>query len=277
LEFGIHMEKHKIDYKGLEGLYDAAREGSGGICRTECALLEESISASFSMFFSLEGKEKLDDRRQYLLALFYRNCVYLSASYRLVREGMLDPAGNNMRTVFETIIWQYAYLTDDGVYSNYREMAALDGEKLGLIKGGKWSNTKERALENLRRKYSFQKMLKALYSKEHYERLFYSQYWAFCQKSHSSIFGINHNTPTMGMGTTLDSSAGELRGNLSAALYLSAENITCFLNCFSQLLPQERIDGALATLNGINRSIPPSLSLAPDTKALPFQLKFREV
>jgi hypothetical protein len=271
------MDKRNIDYKGLEGLYGAAREGSGGICKNECALLEESISASFSMFFGLEGKEKLDGRSQYLLALFYRNCIYLSASYRLMREGMLDPAGNNLRTVFETIIWQYAYLTDDDIYSNYREMAALDDEKLRLIKDGNWSNTKERALENLRRKYSFQKMMKALYSKGHYEKFFYSQYWAFCQKSHSSIFGINHNTPTMGMGTTLDASAGELRGNLSAALYLCAENLICFLNCFSQQLSQERIDSALAMINKINRSIPPSLSLAPDTRALPFQLTFREV
>ncbi|MFH0885442.1 MAG: hypothetical protein V1861_07070 [Candidatus Micrarchaeota archaeon] len=271
------MAKRKINYESLEGLYSAARNGSGSLCKAECLLLEESIAASFAMFFSLEGKEKLDERRQYLLALFYRNCVYLSASYRLIREGMLDPAGNNMRTVFETIIWQYAYLTDDDIYSNYREMAAVDDEKLRLIKGGKWSNTKERALENLRRKYSFQKMMKSLYSKEHYEKFFYSQYWAFCQKSHSSIFGINHNTPTMGMGTTMDASAGELRGNLSAALYLCAENLICFLNSFSQLLPQERIDSTLAMINRINQSIPPSLSLAPDTKALPFLLTFREV
>lgn len=270
------MDNGIPDYQGLEGLYGRMRKASLSAFPAESMLLEESLAGSFRLFLELKGRGGLDDKSQYLLALFYRNCVYLSAAYRLLREGMLDPAGNNMRTVFETIIWQYAYLTDGDIYSNYLEMAALDGDKLTLIKAGKWSNTKERALENLRRKYSFQKVMKALYSKERYEKFFYSQYWAFCQKSHSSTFGINHNTPTMGMGTTLDSGTGELKGNLLAALYLCAENMTCFLNCFSSLLPQGRIDRALALINRINRGIPPSLGLAPDTKELPFLVKFRE-
>ncbi len=211
------MAEMNQDHGAIAALNEKVYSESARRYPAECSLIEEAVSASFSLYGSLSHDAKLDSRGQDLLAFFYRNCIYLSASYQLIRRGLLDPAGNNMRTVFETIIWQYAYLTDDGIYANYREMSALDGEKLMLIKSGKWSNTRERALENLRRKYSFQKMLKALYSKEHYERLFYSQYWAFCQKSHSSIFGINHNTPTMGMGTTLDSSVGELHGNLSAA------------------------------------------------------------
>jgi len=245
----------------------------------DCALLEEAIAASFSIYGSFSRKATLDGRGQDLLALFYRNCVYLSASYQLIRRGMLDPAGNNMRTVFETIIWQYAYLTDDAIYANFREMDNLDADKLKLIKGGKWSNTKERALENLRRKYSFQKTMKQLYSKERYEKFFYSQYWAFCQKSHSSIFGINHNTPNMDGGKTFEKAgdAEEVHGNIMAALYLCAENLICFLNCFPDALPQEGIDLALAITNRINRAIPPSYGLAPDTKTLPFILRFREV
>jgi hypothetical protein len=266
------------DDGGLGRSYSEMLERSASLFAKEAALLEGGIAYSLSLYSALARTRGLDARMQDLLALFYRNCVYLSASYRLIRAGLLDPAGNNMRTVFETIIWQYAYLTDGEVYENFREMGAMDGEKLRLIKEGKWSNTKERALENLRRKYSFQKMLKKLYSKERYEGLFYGQYWAFCQKSHSSIFGINHNTPNMAGLTTLDSPGGEaeMRGSLSALLYLCAENLMCALNCFSAPLGQEKTGETLKALAGINRAIPASPGLAPDTRAMEFTLRFRE-
>ncbi len=262
----------------LEDLYNSVHERSGKEFGRECSLIEEGVSASYSMYLEIARQGKLDERRQYLLAFFYRNCVYLSAAYKLVRSGMLDPAGNNLRTVYETIIWQYAYLTDDGVYSNFREMIESDGQKLELIKQGRWSNTKERALENLRRKYSFQKMMKRLYTKERYEKFFYSQYWAFCQKSHSSIFGINHNTPNMDGGRTFDNAgdAEEARGYLTATLYLCAENMVCLLNCFPSSLTQERIKDAMSLANRINRAIPPAYGLAPEGKELPFVLRFRE-
>jgi hypothetical protein len=266
-------------FSGIIGQNDAVFSESARRFPAECALMEEIIGASFSLYRSLSRDAGLGGRSQDLLAFFYRNCVYLSASYQLIRRGLLDPAANNMRTVFETIIWQYAYLTDDAIYANFREMGTMDGDKLKLIKAGKWSNTKERALENLRRKYSFQKMVKQLYSKGHYEKLFYSQYWAFCQKSHSSTFGINHNTPNMAGGMTFGNPADsdEVRGNLAAALYLSCENLVCFLNCFSGRLPQARIDEALGMANRINQAIPPSPGLAPDTKTLPFVIRLREV
>lgn len=265
---------------GMEALQSRMIERSAGLFGAERSLADGAISSSFSLYHSLARVvPKGDGRAQDLLALFYRNCIYLSASYQLTIRGLLDPAGNNMRTVFETVIWQYAYLTDDAIYANFREMGRMDEEKLMLIKQGKWSNTKERALENLRRKYSFQKMLKLLYTKERYELLFYSQYWAFCQKSHSSIFGINHNTPNMGGGTTLDSPGGEeeMRGHMSALLFLCAENLTCALNCFGEGIRQERIDEALGAVNRTNRAIPPSPGLAPDTKELPFSVRLREL
>ncbi|MCI0503447.1 hypothetical protein L0Y65_01925 [Candidatus Micrarchaeota archaeon] len=267
-------------YRDIDGQNEGVAAESAKRFPSECALMEEAVAASLSLFGTISRNAAgLDARRQDLLAFFYRNSIYLSASYHLIRRGLLDPAGNNMRTVFETILWQYAYLTDDGIYANYREMARMDGDKLKLLKDGKWSNTKERALENLRRKYSFQKMMKELYSKESYEKLFYSQYWAFCQKSHSSTFGINHNTPNMEGGMTFgrEGDAEEVRGNLRAALYLCAENLICFLNCFAGILGQETIDETLAVANRINRLIPPSPGLAPDTKKLPFVLRFREV
>jgi hypothetical protein len=265
-------------FGAIKARHERVQEKTGKDFAPECALMEEAISDSVSLYLRVARGRGLDERRQYLLAFFYRNCIYLSASYQLIRSGLLDPAGNNLRTVFETILWQYAYLTDEGIYANFREIAALEGEKLRLIKQGGWSNTKERSLENLRRKYSFQKMMKRLYPKERYEKFFYSQYWAFCQKSHSSIFGINHNTPNMEGGSTFDKTgdAGEVRGNLASALYLAAENITCFLNCFSTLLGQEEIDGALSLANRINLGIPPSPGLAPDVNGLPFVLRYRE-
>ncbi len=248
----------------------------------ECQLAEDAIHASFSAFGALSRSSGtgggLDSRKQDLLAFFYRNCVYLLSSYQLARRGLLDPAGNNLRTVFETVVWQYAYLTDDEVYANFAGMSAMDGEKLRLIKSGAWSNTKERALENMRRKYSFQKMMKRLYSKERYERFFYSQYWALCQKSHSSVYGINHNTPNMHGGKTFDSpgDSEEARGMLYAILYLCAENLTCFLNCFHGRMNQGEIDSALGQINRINRRIPPALGLAPDTRKMEFSERFRE-
>jgi len=241
--------------------------------------MEESLAFSFSLFGALAPSGKLDALQKDLLALFYRNCIYLDASYRLIRNGLLDPAGNNMRTVFETIIWQYAYLTEKDIYGNFREMKMMDEKKLASLKAGSWSNTKERALENMRRKYSFQKMLKRLYGKEHYERLFHSQYWAFCQKSHSSLFGINHNTPNMSGARTTSTPPGveEMRGNLSASMYLCAENLLLFLNCFSQAMGGEQVGRALESLGRINRSLPPSPSLAPEGRNLPFTLRLRAV
>ena len=266
-----------MECEDIEHLYKKVHEASGTLFEKECGLIEEALAFSFASYTELAKTAKLDERKKYLLAFFYRNCVYLSATYHLARKGMLDPAGNNMRTVFETIIWQYAYLSDDAIYGNFKEIDALEGEKLKSIKEKKWSNTKERALENLRRKFSFQKMMKTLYSKEVFEKFFFNQYWAFCQKSHSSIFGLNYNTPTMDCGTTLDRGQDELKGNLSALLYLLSENLICFLNCFSKSMAQEKIDQMLALTNKINKNIVPALSLAPDTKKLEFVIRFKEI
>lgn len=271
-------------YGRIVDLYENVLSASGMMFHPECVLIEEALASSFSVYSTIAKTAgtpdaKLDERHRYMLVFFYRNCIYLSAAYQLVRRGMLDPAGNNMRTVFETIIWQYAYLTDDNIYENFRQISAIEGEKLALIRIKKWSNTKERTLENLRRKYSFQKVLKKLYPKEHYERFFYSQYWAFCQKSHSSIVGINYNTPNLEGTATLAIENGpeELKGNLITILYLCAENLTCLLNCFHGSMDAKVIDALLALVNRINRSIPLTLSLAPDTKKLEFTMRFREV
>lgn len=270
------------DYKDLERAYDRVTESSAKAFAAECSLAEESIAFSFNAYYELvkNSKKNLDARSQSLAALFYRNCVYLSAAYRLIRDGLLDPAGNNMRTVFETTVWQYAYLCDGDMYANFKEVSDLEEQKLASLPKKSWSNTKERELENLRRKYSFQKAMKALYSKETYEKFFFSQYWMLCQKSHSSMFGVNYNTPTMEGRTTMDKAPEgpeELRANLTALLYLAAENLLCFMNCFPDKLSKEKTDSILAFTNRINRSIPPSLSLAPDTKELAFTARFRKV
>ncbi|MFH0737225.1 MAG: hypothetical protein V1827_01250 [Candidatus Micrarchaeota archaeon] len=265
-----------IDQKLLSSLYGRVFEESGRLYPGETALAEEAIASSFRAYVSLIPRAAKDPRQSHLLSLFYRNCVYLSASYQLIRRGMLDPAGNNMRTVFESVVWQYAYLTDDGIYRDVMALEELERLKLGAVKSRSWSNTKERELENLRRKHSFQKMMKTLYSKDAYEGFFFNQYWALCQKSHTSIFGANLNTPTMEMGTTLDKHPEEIRGNLSALLYLCAENLICFLNCFWKAMPQKDIDEALSLTNRINKNIPPARTLAPDTKILEFVLRFKD-
>lgn len=267
------------DYAALERLYARVHAQSGRMFAEECRLIEGAASFSFSSYFALAAGAKLDGKSQHLAALFYRNCIYLSAAYQMARRGMPDPAGNNMRTVFETIIWQYAYLCDDAIYANFREISGLEEEKFRLLAGGKWSNTKERALENLRRKYSFQKAMKALYSKEVSGKFFSNPYWVLCQKAHSSIFGANYNTPNMEGTTTMEKRPEELRGTLRALLYLWAENLTCFLNCFAGQLPAGRADEVLAFTNEINRKIPPALGLVPDTRQerLKFTLRFREL
>ncbi len=266
-------------FSHMERQHDSLKAQVSALFHKEAGHIESALSFSRLLFQRLSSSGKLDLKQKDLLALFYRNCVYLDASYMLIRAGLPDPAANNMRTVFETIIWQYAYLTDDGIYANFRKMNEMDSQKLGMIKTGAWSNTKERALENLRRKYSFQKMLKGLYGKGHYERIFQNQYWAFCQKSHSSLFGINHNTPNLEGGTTLEVPGGaeELRGTLSAALYLCAENLLLFLNCFHPAMGQEDAGRTLKALERINRALPPSPSLAPEGRGLPFTLRLREV
>jgi hypothetical protein len=267
------------EYEPLEQSYKKVADASAKTFPNECELTEEAIAFSFAAYFDFikNSKTKIDERSESLAALFYRNCVYLSASYRLIRDGMLDPAGNNMRTVFETIVWQYAYLCDTEMYANFRDLSSLEEQKLSLLPKKSWSNTKERELENMRRKYSFQKAMKKLYTKETYEQFFFSQYWMLCQKSHSSMFGINYNTPTMEGKTTMDKGPEELRANLSALIYLSAENLLCFLNCFSEKLSKDKTDPIIAFTNRINRSIPPSLSLAPDTVELAFTTRFRKL
>ncbi|MEW6748286.1 MAG: DUF5677 domain-containing protein [Candidatus Micrarchaeota archaeon] len=265
------------DYASLKGLHEKVFAESGNLFQKECSLAEEAISSSFSAYSALAPEAAKDKRLSHLLALFYRNTVYLSAAYNLIRRGMLDPAGNNMRTVFETIIWQYAYLTDEQTFKDSMALESLEEQKLALVKTKGWSNTKERSLQNLRRKHSFQKAMKKMYSKEAYERSFFNQYWALCQKSHTSIFGASLNTPTMEMGTTLEKAPGEIKGNMSALLYLCSENLICFLNCFWNLMDQDGIDAALELVNRINESIPPAHTLAPDTKELEFRLRFKEV
>ncbi|MFN7990625.1 MAG: hypothetical protein U0R44_00550 [Candidatus Micrarchaeia archaeon] len=266
----------EMDYDELRGRYEHVYVQSGRLFENECRSIEAALEASFSCYFSLR-KDRMDERAQFLAAFFYRNCVYLSATYHMIRNGMLDPAGNNMRTVFETIIWLYAYHSDDGIYANFRQLNDLDAEKFRLIKSGGWSHTKERKLENLRRKYSFQKTMKKLYSKEAFEKLFFNQYWVLCQKSHSSIFGVNHNTPNMEGTTTLEKRPDEMKDNLTATAYLAVENITSLLNCLSGHLPQERIDRLLDVINRVNRTIPPAPGLAPDTLELEFTVRFRKV
>ncbi len=267
----------ELDYDALRERYEHVHVQSGRLYDKDCRTIERALGVSFSLYFRLAREKALSQKEQYLAAFFYRNCVYLSATYGMVREGMLDPAGNNMRTVFETIIWVYAYLTDEGIYSNFAQISALETEKFRLMKSGGWSHTKERELENLRRKYNFRKMMKGMYSKEVFERFFFNQYWVLCQKSHSSIFGVNHNTPNMEGTTSLEKRPEEVRDNLKAAAYLCAENLICFLNCFHARLPQAEIDAAMAEINSVNAVIPPAIGLAPDTRKMEFTLRFREV
>ncbi|MBN1170150.1 hypothetical protein JXA56_03935 [Candidatus Micrarchaeota archaeon] len=229
----------------------------------ECSKIEKALEFSFQASSRLRN---LSPKQEDLAALFYRNCIYLSAAYKLIRFGMIDPAGNNLRTVFETIIWQYAYLANDAIYQNFKEAKELEKEKLK----GQWSNTRERKLSNLRRKYNFQKMMKQIYSKDIYEKFFFNQYWVLSQKSHVSLFGANFNTPTMEGKTTMDKAPEQIERNLTAVLYLIAENLLCFLNCFPA--EGERI---IEFVNEINAIIPPALSLAPE--GMEFTIKFREV
>ncbi len=269
------------NYDELSGRYEHVYVQSGKMFEKECLLAEQAIANSFAVYqdLVLASREKLDARAQHIAALFYRNCVYLSAAYHLIRNGMLDPAGNNLRTVFETIIWQYAYMCDDDIYSNYLEIEKLDSQKLMQLPQRKWSNTKERDLENLRRKYNFQKMMKSLYSKDVFEKFFFNQYWILCQKSHSSIVGANLNTPTMEGLTTMEKNPKEISDNLLALAYLCSENLICYLNCFGGHLQQKKIDEVLKITNQLTGSIPPAMSLAPDAvkKELRFVVRFREI
>lgn len=264
------------DYDSLRGRYEHVYVQSGRMFEADCKGIERCLALSFSLYFQLAGAGGLDTKRQHLAAFFYRNCVYLSAAYQMLRNGMLDPAGNNMRTVFETVIWMYAYLTDDGIYSNFAELERMETEKFALIRSGRWSNTKERAFENLRRKYNLQKTMKKLYSKELFEGIFFNQYWVLCQKSHSSIFGVNHNTPNMEGSTTMEKRPQEIKDNLTALEYLCAESLICFLNCFHTGMAQEGISAVMDEINRINAMIPPAAGLAPDTKKLEFTLRLRE-
>ncbi|MEW6036249.1 MAG: hypothetical protein AB1529_06560 [Candidatus Micrarchaeota archaeon] len=265
-----------MGFERLRGLYEHVHVQTGALFSRECALAEDALAFCFASYGPVAGR-KPDGKTSRMLALFHRNCVYLSAAYQLIRLGMLDPAGNNMRTVFETIVWQYAYLTDDSLYRESVGIEELETQKLALVKSGQWSNTRERRLENLRRKHGFQKAMRNLYSKEVYEKFFFNQYWALCQKSHTSIFGANLNTPTMEGATTLEKAPDEIRGSLSALLYLCAENLILFMNSFHALMVQGEIDAAISFTNRINRSIPPALGLAPDGKKLEFTLHYREV
>jgi hypothetical protein len=280
MSWGVLMQTDNR-YSLLERLYSHVRSQSGRMFARDCRLMEKSLSFSFASYFALaaSGAGRLDGRSQHLAALFYRNCVYLSAAYQMARMGMPDPAGNNMRTVFETIIWQYAYLCDDAAYSDFLQLQKMEEEKFRLLGGGKWSNTKERALENMRRKYNLQKAMKSLYSREVFGRFFSNPYWVLCQKAHSSTFGANYNTPNMEGTTTIEKRPEELRDTLRAILYLCTENLTCFLNCFPEHLPQECLDKILAFTNEINRTIPPALGLVPDVhvEKLKFTQRFREV
>lgn len=236
----------------------------------ECAMIEDAIAFSFDTYYKLE-KSGMDGLEEELAALFYRNCVYLSATYSLLRSGMPDPSGNNMRTVFETIIWQYAYLADREIFENHSEISRLEEEKFS----GEWSNTKERKLQNLRRKYNLQKTMKSLYSKERFDSFFHNQYWVLSQKSHTSTFGINLNTPNMQGSTSIEKNPEELGKNLRAVLYLYSENLICFLNCFSSRIKNR--DSLLGFVNRMNRLVPPVQGLAPDTMELEFTVRFKEV
>ncbi|MFH1785080.1 MAG: hypothetical protein ABH842_01505 [Candidatus Micrarchaeota archaeon] len=265
-----------MDFDEIQGKNEHVYVQSGQLFSEQCQLLENSISLSFQICSILFNKN-LNEKQKYLLAFFHRNIIYSSASYQMIRMGFLDPAGNNMRTIFETIIWQYAYLTEDEVYSNFKEIEDLESQKMKSITDKKWSNTQERKLENYRRKYSFQKMMKKLYSKKTFEQFFFNQYWVLCQKSHSSIFGLNYNTPNFEGTTTIEKRPSEIKDNLIALLYLETENLICFLNCFSDYLTQQQIDKILIFINNVNSKIPPALTLAPDTKELKFNLRFKEV
>ncbi|HSB46494.1 MAG TPA: hypothetical protein VLD37_00655 [Candidatus Bilamarchaeum sp.] len=264
-----------MDYESLRDKYESVYSGCGKRFPGDCKAIESALAFSFALSSSMRQR-KLDDKKGFLLAFFYRNSVYLSAAYHMARMGMLDPAGNNLRAVFETIIWQYAYLFEDGYFQAFMKINAMERDKFAKIRQKAWSNTKERALENLRRKYNFQKMMKKLYTKEYFESFFFNQYWVLSQKSHSGLFGVNNNTPSMEGQTTLEKSPGEMKDNLTAILYLSAENLICFLNCFSDELSPGQVGDALKEANRINAFIPPAQSLAPDTKKPEFSIRLRK-
>lgn len=264
-----------MDYDGLRERYEKVYSGSAKAFPEECAIIERALAFSFSLGPLLRARP--DSKEEYLAAFFYRNCVYLSAAYHMARMGMLDPAGNNLRTVFETIIWQYAYLLDDKQFEAFKKIRLMEAAKFSALKSGEWSNTKERALENLRRKFNLQKSMKKLYRKEFYSLLFSSQYWVLSHKSHTSTFGINHNTPTMEGGTTFDKRPEEVLDNLKGILYFCSENLVCFLNCFGAMVGQAQIDRILAQANEVNLAIPPAASLVPESEDLPFRVRARKI
>lgn len=263
-----------MDYDELREKYERVYSGSGSMYKDECGTAESALALSFSAHRSLRRQEA-GSKKEYLAAFFYRNCVYLSAAYHMARMGMLDPCGNNLRSVFETIIWQYAFLKDDGAFESFLQISRMEQEKFGRLGAGGWSNTRERALANLRRKHNFQKNMKKLYQKDFFESLFSNQYWVLSQKSHPGTFGINHNTPTMEGGTTMDKRPQEVLDNLKAILYLCSENIICFLNCFGEDLSPGEVRRMMREANSVNGRIPPAASLAPG--GMPFSVRMKKV
>ena len=266
LEPALKKLRDNMEYSDLEKVYSHEKNQTLLKYPQLTKKIENAISSSFSLYYSIRNlilTQKTKDKT--ILAYFYRNSIYLSSSYSLILKGMIDPAANNFRTVFETICWSYAFDNEE-TFIAFEEISNLENEKITK----NWSTTKERKLQNLRRKNNFQKMLKTIYTD--FDKFFSTPYWILSQKSHPSLFGANFNTPSMEGFATIDKNPSEVFGYLRNCLFLLAENLLCFVNKFFALIDKKELTLLLSLISDLHNETNQNFSLVPDKLKTEYKL-----
>lgn len=147
-----------------------------------------------------KGKQ-LSSQKSFVWAYFRRNILYLQSGYLLVVEGFSNPCSCLHRTVYETILRSYLFITTPKEATQYYSVLKTKKEEEFLKK---------------RRYYGHSYLLKHLYRPESQAKL-KALYKMLCQSAHAEIKGLLLDFPAF-QGTTLED-------RLKVTLYLSYGNI----------------------------------------------------
>jgi hypothetical protein len=215
--------------------------------KEECKKIEDLLALSLVTVnrIVIRNASKQNNKENVCLMFAMRNILYLLSSYQLITRGLFDPATNNLRTVFETIIRTYEK------YNN------LDN----------W--TKEEKLESARRKFSPLKLFEIIYCDSTAKQLEKNVYWQLCHASHPSIFGLLLNVPLNGQVDngkikSLEYSADPLK----CTTCLAISNLVMLKKIFNDILTMEEKEKILELISRSKNNNEDEIVLVPDKEGL---------
>lgn len=200
-------------------------------------------------------KTSLPNYQAFIAFLYKRNITYLQSSHLLACIGFIDPSSNLNRTVYETILRCYLFITEPKEADEYSQAIRAEKEK---------SYDRKKGVKYIREKLYSPKTCKE--HKEFYEQL--------CILAHPSIKGVAEDYP--------EHRPDRIKDNLSIILHLMYGNIQMMSECFFGLLNSQATKTIIPSMERIATTLEYVPLFEPDKDSYSSRIKlkrgnFREV